>query len=180
MTVAQELTRMTPEVNHALLSAPGVIMPGEQGPKEIIDKRKTRKGWNKVTGATTNRFTANQRGLISYLRQNGKSEARAISKSVNFNVVEASRGLVKAGFVQKAEGRYLTFELTAKGETVELRKTLREDCIDAMQSLGEFGLAELKKSVSKATACRTITQMMDEAKIETIPGAVPTRYRWVK
>jgi predicted transcriptional regulator len=181
MTVAQELTRMTPEVNHALLSAPGVMMKGDQGPKGRCYKKTTKKA-KSTPSDKQNRYTANQRMVIDFLRENGPSESGAIKKGLGIKrPCSTINILAKKQMVEVIKGGACNvYQLTEKGQTAEIKKTMREECEDAMHEFGEFSMTDLLQKTKKYIAEKAISSMREHGRIEVINGTWPIRYRWVK
>ena len=177
--LVQELTPMTPEVRHSLMSAEGEKWHGEWGAPHA--RKQTRAaGRLPKAGAKHGKFSKAQRQFIRYLRKHGKTRGPVLKKKYGFCQLSVSRSLINNGLVFKTKkGSKVFFELTEKGMVCELEKTDQELVRDYMIKLGRFYRSQLEEVFTESVARVGIMNEYNAGRLQKIDPVKPFLWEWV-
>lgn len=160
MSLLQELTPMTPEVRHSLLSAEGEIMPGICGGGVVC----TRQSAKKAKG-----LTPVQKEVLEYVIHVGQTNIAQAALALGYSrsgVSYTLKVLAKREHIKKLDtpGQYAS--LTSKAKVVKV--TVSQKIQDRAASVDYFSVSDLYDIAKKGTIRSTVQYMEKQGIIKHV------------
>ena len=146
MSLVQELTRMTPDVQKSLLSRPGFVTHWNKertGEKPIATERRS-------SCKKTNGFTKLQQDTLDFLRQFKAARASDIATEIgssNTGAHEVLKKLRSLGLVEKDQ-RSKMYYLAGKKPKAFIKPTITDEILHLIKTSETFQTKELVKITS--------------------------------
>jgi len=171
MTVAQELMKMTPEVNNSLLCRPGIITHWdreEKSSKSLSSNRNSRK--------KTNGLTPRQRDILQAFKFYNPARASDIAFEIGActpGTYQALKVLIKLGYVDRDDNSKMYY-LSGQKPKEFVKPTASDQMRNVARKMVTFKTSDLKKIAPWASV--EMAKLKKQGLIESVSRGV---WKWI-